>query len=73
MKKLVLIFAILFALIVNAQETPKYVYSEIVGTSKFLSTKVLIQIDYGQATSIWESNRVKMTDLTEILIQWLTL
>ncbi|KUJ49765.1 hypothetical protein [Chryseobacterium sp. JAH] len=62
MKKLVLIFAILFALIVNAQETPKYVYSEIVGTSKFLSTKVLIQIDYGQATSIWESNRVKNTD-----------
>ncbi|MCI3936509.1 hypothetical protein MQX03_04820 [Chryseobacterium aahli] len=62
MKKLVLIFAIFFALIVNAQETPKYVYSEIVGTSKFLSTKVLIQIDYGQATSIWESNRVKNTD-----------
>jgi len=62
MKKLVLIFAIFFALIVNAQETPKYVYSEIVGTSKFLSTKVSIQIDYGQATSIWESNRVKNTD-----------
>ncbi|WP_262152681.1 hypothetical protein [Chryseobacterium foetidum] len=62
MKKLILIFAIFFALIVNAQETPKYVYSEIVGTSKFLSTKVLIQIDYGQATSIWESNRVKNTD-----------
>lgn len=62
MKKLVLIFAIFFALIANAQETPKYVYSEIVGTSKFLSTKVSIQIDYGQATSIWESNRVKNTD-----------
>lgn len=37
-------------------------YLEIVGTSKFLSTKVSIQIDYGQATSIWESNRVKNTD-----------
>lgn len=62
MKKL-LIFTILFVSISSfAQEVPKYVYAEIVGTSKFLSKKVLVEIDYGQATSFWESNRLKNSD-----------
>jgi hypothetical protein len=46
----------------KAQETPKYVYAEIVGTSKFLSKKVIVEIDYGQATGFWESNRMKNSD-----------
>jgi len=62
MKKLLFFFALFLALILNAQETPKFVYAEIVGTSKFLSKKVMIEIDYGQATSFWESNRMKNAD-----------
>lgn len=54
--------ALIFAVCMKAQETPKYIYAEIVGTSKFLSKKVMIEIDYGQATSFWESNRVKNSD-----------
>lgn len=62
MKKLLIFTVFIFCIIVKAQETPKYVYSEIVGTSKFLSKKVLVEIDYGQATSFWESNRMKNPD-----------
>lgn len=62
MKKLLFFCALFVALIVNAQETPKFVYAEIVGTAKFLSKKVMIEIDYGQATSFWESNRMKNAD-----------
>ncbi|MGD1319514.1 hypothetical protein [Chryseobacterium sp. 2R14A] len=64
MKKLLFFCAVFLALSVNAQETPKFVYAEIVGTSKFLSKKVMIEIDYGQATSFWESNRMKNADGT---------
>lgn len=62
MKKLITIFTFIIAITLKAQETPKYIYAEIVGTSKFLSKKVLVEIDYGQATSFWESNRLKNTD-----------
>jgi len=62
MKKLLLLLAITVAPLTFAQETPKYVYAEIVGTSKFLSKKVTVEIDYGQATSFWQSNRMKNSD-----------
>ncbi|AZA76131.1 hypothetical protein EG347_00585 [Chryseobacterium sp. G0186] len=62
MKKLLLVLAIFITSFTFAQETPKYVYAEIVGTSKFLSKKVTVEIDYGQATSFWESNRMKNSD-----------
>lgn len=62
MKKLLLMLAITSASFIFAQETPKYVYAEIVGTSKFMSKKVTVEIDYGQATSFWESNRMKNQD-----------
>lgn len=64
MKQLLLIATFLVAGIFSAQETPKFVYAEIVGTSKFLSNKVTVEIDYGQQTSFWESNRVKNADGT---------
>lgn len=62
MKKILFISAIFCALFFKAQETPKFVYSEIVGTSKFLSKKVFIEIDYGQTTSFWQNNRMKNED-----------
>lgn len=64
MKQLLLIATFLVAGICSAQETPKFVYAEIVGTSKFLSNKVTAEIDYGQQTSFWESNRIKNADGT---------
>lgn len=62
MKKLLLLLAITSASFSFAQETPKYVYAEIVGTSKFMSKKVTVEIDYGQSTSFWESNKMKNQD-----------
>lgn len=62
MKKFLFFTALLFAVVVSAQEAPKYIYAEIVGTGKFLSKKVSIEIDYGQATTIWQSNRIKNED-----------
>lgn len=62
MKKILLILFCSLYCFIYSQETPKYVYAEIVGTSKFLSKKVTVEIDYGQATSFWESNRMKNQD-----------
>lgn len=31
-----------------------YIYCELVGTSKLLSNKVKVQVDYGQETSFWK-------------------
>lgn len=45
-----------------AQETievPKFVYCEIVGTEKFMSKKVTIQIDFGQEMKFFSDNRMK--------------
>lgn len=41
------------------QDTTKYSYCQIVGTSRFLSNRVTIEIDFGQLRSIWEDNRLK--------------
>lgn len=38
---------------------PKFVYCQMVGTQKFLSTKVTISIDFGEERSIWKDNRLK--------------
>ena len=37
-------------------------YCEIVSTPRLLSSKVTIDIDYGEARSIWRDNRVKSDD-----------
>lgn len=43
----------------SAQEPPKYVYAQILGIEKFLSNKVTVTIDYGQASSIFEDTRIR--------------
>ena len=37
--------------------TKKYVYCEILGTGSLFSTKVKIDIDYGQEVSFWNQDR----------------
>jgi hypothetical protein len=44
---------------INAQEVPKFVYCEIVGTEKLLSTKVTITVDFGQRMKLFADNRMK--------------
>ncbi len=46
----------------QAQSAPKSVFAEIVGESRFLSNKVNVSIDYGQATSFFENIKVKNED-----------
>lgn len=60
MKKLFLITTMFFiTTCLFAQETPKYIYAQILGTEKFLSKKVTVTIDYGQASSIFEDTRLR--------------
>jgi hypothetical protein len=42
-----------------AQDVPKFVYCEIVGTEKLLSTKVTITVDFGQRMKLFADNRMK--------------
>lgn len=56
MKKILLTtFLVIFSLTVLAQEKVNFVYCELVGTGKFMSAKVNVQVDFGQSTSIWKS------------------
>lgn len=60
MKKLLLLFVFSMAFISSfSQESVKYDYCEIVGTAKLLSTKVTVQIDFGQATKFFADKRYK--------------
>lgn len=60
MKKTILIlFAIILSSNLFAQEQPEYVFSQIVGTSKFLSRKITIEIDFGQKMKFFADNRLK--------------
>ena len=66
MKKLILFFLVVFISFncfsqnqSEKQDTTKYVYCQIVGTSRLLSNKVTIEIDFGQFRSIWKDNRLK--------------
>jgi hypothetical protein len=40
-------------------ESAKFVYCEMVGTQKILSTKITIALDFGEAKNIWKDNRLK--------------
>lgn len=52
MKKLLFTIALLFAtLSINAEN---FIYCELVGTAKFMSNKVRVQVDYGQESSFWK-------------------
>lgn len=42
-----------------SKDTTQYTYCQILGTSRFLSNKVTVEIDFGQFRSIWEDNRLK--------------
>ena len=58
--KLALIIVLLATpVLVSGQTTPKFVYCEIVGTEKFLSTKVTITVDFGQRMKLFGNNRMK--------------
>ena len=60
MRKLLLLLSFcISSLFIIAQETVKYDYCEIVGTSKLLSNKVTVQIDFGEATKFFADNRYK--------------
>lgn len=37
----------------------KFIYCDMVGTHKFLSSKVTITLDLGEARNIWKDNRIK--------------
>ena len=40
-------------------DTAKYMYCQIVGTGRYMSNKVTIDIDFGQFRSFWETNKLK--------------
>lgn len=40
-------------------DTVKYAYCELLGIEKFLSTKVTIQLDFGQEKKFWVDTRVR--------------
>ena len=61
MKKIIIIFCSLIALESNAQNDTSKVeqYCEVVATGRMLSNRVTVDIDYGEARSIWKDNRLK--------------
>jgi hypothetical protein len=68
MKKTLLIMLALVPFLSRAQDTsiPKeekyYVFSEIVGTGRLLSTKVDVEIDYGQETKFFSADNNRIMD-----------
>jgi hypothetical protein len=56
MKKIIAIFCLLISMKSNAQQDTSKVeqYCEVVATGRILSNKVTIDIDYGEARSIWK-------------------
>src|SRR5688572_8842336 len=65
MRRLFFIAFVLFATTQSfAQKDTSVVeqYCEVVATPRLLSSKVTIDIDYGEERSIWRDNRVKADD-----------
>ena len=60
-RKLVFVCLLLIAFKSNAQQDTLRVeqYCELVATPRLLSSKVTIDIDYGDERSIWKDNRLK--------------
>lgn len=56
MKKIILLFLVSLPMFMCAQnnESHKIVYADIVGTTKFFSTSVTVQVDYGQDQGIFK-------------------
>jgi hypothetical protein len=61
MKKIIPILCLLIAFQSNAQQDTVTVeqYCEVVATGRLLSSRVTVDIDYGEARSIWKDNRLK--------------
>ncbi len=67
MKKLILLsLIVLMSVPMFAQENTSnektrdsFLYAEILGYSKFLSTKVSVTIDFGQNTTLFEDTRLR--------------
>ncbi|HZK08556.1 MAG TPA: hypothetical protein VFC92_10185 [Bacteroidales bacterium] len=60
MKKMSLIvLMVLLGSIAFSQNEPKFIYAEIVGTAKFMSTKVTIEVSFGQQMKTFADNRLK--------------
>ncbi|MEY2921499.1 MAG: hypothetical protein RL108_108 [Bacteroidota bacterium] len=62
MKNLLAFTFLLFAFVSNAQSEKVEQYCEVLGMSGVFSSKVTINIDYGDAKSVWKDNRVKNED-----------
>lgn len=62
MKKFLIICIILFASLQSFSQTDTAAveqYCEVVATPRLLSSKVTIDIDFGEVRSIWKDNRLK--------------
>ena len=64
MKKITTLFITLLFITTAGQlfaqsEEAKFFYCESVGTQKFLSQKVTINIEFGEEKNYWKDNRVK--------------
>lgn len=71
MKKVLtlLLMSLLFITATAQNEKPQqedkpeqFMYCQIVGTSKLMSNKVTIEIDFGQAKGFWSDNRLRGED-----------
>lgn len=58
MKRFITILFLLFAINGMAQDNVEQ-YCEVVATPKLLSSKVTIDIDFGEERSFWKDNRLK--------------
>lgn len=60
MKKFVFLFiAVFFSISIYSQTKTQFEYCEIVGTAKFMSTKVTIEVSFGQRVKSFADNRLK--------------
>lgn len=61
MKRIVIIVSSLFLLALSASAQSK-IYCELLGTQKFLSTKVTVSVDFGQERKFFGDNRMVDAD-----------
>lgn len=57
-KSLLILLLVCLAVITHAQENTHRVYCELLGTAKFMSTKVTVSVDFGQDERGWNAKLV---------------
>ena len=63
MKKILTLAALVFSLHAFSQDTTKVEqYCEVTASGKLFSTKVTIDVDYGEERSFWKDHRLKDDD-----------